>query len=168
MKCMLKGCSSLKELNINIFNKNFLIDMSYIFSGCTSLKKIKDNNAQEIEENLIIKTKNLISSSLSNYRILEEINFGLENIGNTFDILKKLKHFMKSTNYVVDEGIPSEWYIGLLLENLKKLPEKYKENDYEKLYVELEQDIKKAIEFHDFELLSVIVAKMRFSKRRKE
>ena len=131
-------------------------------------KKIKDNNAQEIEENLIIKTKNLISSSLSNYRILEEINFGLENIGNTFDILKKLKHFMKSTNYVVDEGIPSEWYIGLLLENLKKLPEKYKENDYEKLYVELEQDIKKAIEFHDFELLSVIVAKMRFSKRRKD
>ena len=131
-------------------------------------KKIKDNNAQEIEENLIIKTKNLISSSLSNYRILEEINFGLENIGNTFDILKKLKHFMKSTNYVVDEGIPSEWYIGLLLENLKKLPEKYKENDYEKLYVELEQDIKNAIEFHDFELLSVIVAKMRFSKRRKD
>jgi len=131
-------------------------------------KKIKDNNAQEIEENLIIKTKNLISSSLSNYRILEEINFGLENIGNTFDILKKLKHFMKSTNYVVDEGIPSEWYIGLLLENLKKLPEKYKENDYEKLYVELEQDIKKAIEFNDFELLSVIVAKMRFSKRRKD
>ena len=131
-------------------------------------KKIKDNNALEIEENLIIKTKNLISSSLSNYRILEETNFGLENIGNTFDILKKLKHFMKSTNYVVDEGIPSEWYIGLLLENLKKLPEKYKENDYEKLYVELEQNIKKAIELNDFEQLSVIVAKMRFSKRRKD
>jgi len=94
-------------------------------------KKIHDNNnTKEVIENLIIKTKNLISASLSNYRILDEITLGTENIGNTFDILKKLKYYMKSTNYVVDEGvdegIPCEWYIGLLLENLKKLPEEYK------------------------------------------
>ena len=131
-------------------------------------KKIHDNNNKEGAENLIIKTKNLISASLSNYRILDEITLGTENIGNTFDILKKLKYYMKSTNYVVDEGIPSEWYIGLLLENLKKLPEEYKENDYEKLYEELEKDIKNSMESHNFELLSVIVAEMRFSKRRKD
>ena len=132
-------------------------------------KKIKDNNnAKEMAENLIIKTKNLISASLSNYRILDEITLGTENIGNTFDILKKLKYYMRSTNYVVDEGIPSEWYIGLLLENLKKLPEEYKENDYEKLYEELEKEIKTSMESRNFELLSVIVAEMRFSKRRKD
>ena len=132
-------------------------------------KKISDKiNALELAENLVIKTKNLISSSLSNYRILEETNFGIINTESTFDILKRLKYFMKSTNYVVDEGIPSEWYIGLLLENLKKLPEEYKKNDFEKLYNELEQDIKKEIESHNFEQLSTIVAKMRFSKRRKD
>ena len=110
-------------------------------------KKVNDNlNSQEMIDNLIIKTKNLISASLSNYRTLEEIHFGIGNIENTFDILKKLKYFMKSTNYVVDEGIPSEWFIGLLLENLKKLPEEYKHNDYEKLYSEMEKDIKKEID----------------------
>ena len=148
-----------KLLNNNDINTYFKLEE----------KKISDKlDAIELAENLIIKTKNLISSSLSNYRILEETNFGIINKENTFDILKKLKHFMKSTNYVVDEGIPSEWYIGLLLENLKKLPDEYKKNDFEKLYYELEKDIKKEIESHNFEQLSTIVAKMRFSKRRKD
>ena len=148
-----------KLLNNNDINTYFKLEE----------KKISDKlDATELAENLIIKTKNLISSSLSNYRILEETNFGIINKENSFDILKKLKHFMKSTNYVVDEGIPSEWYIGLLLENLKKLPEEYKKNDFEKLYYELEKDIKKEIEYHNFEQLSTIVAKMRFSKRRKD
>ena len=132
-------------------------------------KKVNDNlNSQEMIDNLIIKTKNLISASLSNYRTLEEIHFGIGNIENTFDILKKLKYFMKSTNYVVDEGIPSEWFIELLLENLKKLPEEYKHNDYEKFYSEMEKDIKKEIDSHNFEQLSTIVAKTKFSKRRKD
>ena len=148
----------------NILNNN----ATYRYFKLQEKKIIDNNNQKEMSENLIIKTKNLISASLSNYRILDEITFGVENIGSTFDILKKLKHYMRSANYVVDEGIPSEWYIGLLLENLKKLPEEYKENDYEKLYEELEKEIKDAMESHDFELLSVIVAKMRFSKRRKD
>ena len=148
----------------NILNNN----TTYRYFKLQEKKIIDNNNQKEMSENLIIKTKNLISASLSNYRILDEITFGVENIGSTFDILKKLKHYMRSANYVVDEGIPSEWYIGLLLENLKKLPEEYKENDYEKLYEELEKEIKDAMESHDFELLSVIVAKMRFSKRRKD
>ena len=159
-------------MNDIIFNEKY----ESIFNTNTSFtyfklpeKKIKDNNnAKETAENLIIKTKNLISVSLSNYRILDELTLGTENIGKTFDILKKLKYYMRSTNYVVDEGIPSEWYIGLLLENLKKLPEEYKQNDYEKLYEELEKEIKTSMESCNFELLSVIVAEMRFSKRRKD
>ena len=149
----------------NLLNNN---DVNNTYFKLEENKKVDKNNTKEMTENLIIKTKNLISASLSNYKILEEIVFGSENIGNTFDILKKLKYFMKSTNYVVDEGIPSEWYIGLLLENLKKLPEEYKVNDYEKLYDELENDIKKTMESRNFEQLSIIVAKMRFSKRRKD
>ena len=31
---MLRGCSSLKELNINNFNTNNVIDMSGMFDGC--------------------------------------------------------------------------------------------------------------------------------------
>ena len=173
-----KGKIHINEQNVKYFLFNDLIfneKYKYLFSNENNTyfkleeKPIKDKtNQKEIFENLIIKTKNLISSSLSNYRILEETNFGVGNTGNTFSILKKLKYFMKSTNYLVDEGIPSEWYIESLLENLKKLPEEYKENDYSKLYDDLSQDIKNEIESHDFEKLSTIVAKTRFSKRRKD
>ena len=173
-----KGKIHINEQNVKYFLFNDLIfneKYKYLFSNENNTyfkleeKPIKDKtNTKEIFENLIIKTKNLISSSLSNYRILEETNFGEGNTKNTFSILKKLKYFMKSTNYLVDEGIPSEWYIESLLENLKKLPEEYKENDYSKLYDDLSQDIKKEIESHDFEKLSTIVAKTRFSKRRKD
>ena len=47
---------------------------------------------------------------------------------------------MKSTDFVVDERIPSEWYIELLFEYLRKLPTEYKEKDYKKLYDELPGD----------------------------
>ena len=168
----------INEKNIKYFLFNDLIyneKYKYLFSNENNTyfkleeKIIKDKtNRKEILDNLIIKTKNLISSSLSNYRILEETNFGDGNTENTFSILKKLKHFMKSTNYLVDEGIPSEWYIESLLENLKKFPNEYKQDDFSKLYDDLEQDIKKEIISHDFEKLSTIVARTRFSKRRKD
>ena len=167
-----KGKIKIEEQNIKyflindiIFNNNYK-NLSNNKDNNTYFKLEETNTLKDKTEN-IIKAKNLISTSLRNYKILDETNFGIGKIGATFDILKKLKHFMKSTNYVVDEGIPSEWYIELLLDNLKKLPEEYKLNDYEKLYNELEIDIKKEIEFHDFELLSLIVSKMRFAERRK-
>ena len=168
-----RGKITINEQNIKYFLLNDLIyneKYKHLLNNndINSYFKLEENKSKDKIENIIIKTKNLISASLSNYRILEEMNFGIGNIGNTFDILKKLKHFMKSTNYVVDEGIPSEWYIELLLENLKKLPDEYKLNDYEKLYNELENDIKKEIESHDFEQLSTVVARMRFSKRKKD
>ena len=37
---MFKGCSSLKELNLNNFNTNNVTNMSNMFYGCYSLKSI--------------------------------------------------------------------------------------------------------------------------------
>ena len=123
----------------------------------------KDN--KEIIENLVIKTKNVISTILYNYRVFIETDFGdAENI-NTLDIFKKLKLFMKSTDFVVDESIPSEWYIELLFEYLKKLPPEYKENDYKKLYEELKNDIEKSIKQYDFEELSIMIDKKKFGRK---
>ena len=39
MSFMFSGCSSLKELNLNNFNTNNVTNMSYMFSGCIALKK---------------------------------------------------------------------------------------------------------------------------------
>ena len=129
----------------------------------TNKEDNKDN--KEIIENLVIKTKNVISTILYNYRVFIETDFGdAENI-NTLDIFKKLKLFMKSTDFVVDESIPSEWYIELLFEYLKKLPPEYKENDYKKLYEELKNDIEKSIKQYDFEELSIMIDKKKFGRK---
>ena len=129
----------------------------------TNKEENKDN--KEIIENLVIKTKNVISTILYNYRVFIETDFGdAENI-NTLDIFKKLKLFMKSTDFVVDESIPSEWYIELLFEYLKKLPPEYKENDYKKLYEELKNDIEKSIKQYDFEELSIMIDKKKFGRK---
>ena len=37
---MFRGCSSLKELNLNNFNTNNVTNMSYMFGGCSSLKEL--------------------------------------------------------------------------------------------------------------------------------
>ena len=38
------GCSSLKELNLNNFNTNHVIDISCMFYECSSLKELNINN----------------------------------------------------------------------------------------------------------------------------
>ena len=45
----------------------------------------------------------------------------------------------------MDGTIPSEWYVTSLLEYLKKIPEDLTKNDCEKLYNEIETDLRKSI-----------------------
>ena len=54
---MFSGCSSLKELNLNNFNTNNVIDMSSMFWGCSNelIMKIKtqyENIKEEAFENI--------------------------------------------------------------------------------------------------------------------
>ena len=51
---MFFGCLSLKELNLNNFNTNNVIDMSYMFDECKSLEKLYINNfnINEVTENM--------------------------------------------------------------------------------------------------------------------
>ena len=123
----------------------------------------KDN--KEIIENIIIKTKNIISTLLYNYRMLIETDFEEREVNNTLDIFKKLRIYMKSTDFVVDERIPSEWYMELLFEYLRKLPPEYRKDDYKKLYEELKNDIEKCIKQYDFEELSLMIDKKKFGKK---
>ena len=143
-----------------LYNDKYKQLLSSIEKGCSYFKleekKISEHNNnkednKEIIENLIIKTKNVISTILYNYRVFIETDFEDAETINTIDIFKKLKLFMKSTDFVVDESIPSEWYIELLFEYLRKLPPEYKEKDYKKLYDELKNDIEKSIKQYDFE-----------------
>ena len=127
----------------------------------------KTDNETDINKNNIIKVKNFFSSLLYNYRKLIITDFDQGTTSNTVDILKILKTFIKSSNYVVDDSIPSEWYVDSLLDYLKKIPDDLKKNDFEKLYDEIEEDLNTSIKKLDFETLSVCLDKLKFTKRGK-
>ena len=131
-----------------------------------SIKELKTTNTdEEVTKNNIIKVKNFFCSLLYNYNKLVKTDFDEGTTENTEKILKELNIFMKSSNFVVDGSIPSEWYVKSLLEYLKKIPEDLTQNDCEKLYNEIENDVNNSIRSLDIEALSVIMGKLKFAKR---
>ena len=124
-------------------------------------------NEEDISKNNIIKVKNYLSTILYNYLQIKNTIFNIQKPLNTSEILKKLKIFMGSSNYVIDGSIPLEWYGNALLECITKIPECYIQNDYEKLYSEFEDDINNSIKEIDFEALSTCIYKMKFIERGK-
>ena len=131
-----------------------------------SIKELKISPENEIQNN-IIKVKNFFCSLLYNYNKLKKTDFDEGTTENTEKILKELSIFMKSTNFVVDGSIPSEWYVNALLEYLKKIPDDLTKNDCENLYSEIESDINKSIKELDFEAISVIIGKLKYARRDK-
>ena len=127
----------------------------------------KTDNESDIKINNIIKVKNFFSSLLYNYRKLIITDFDQGTTSNTIDILRILKTFIKCSNYVVDDSIPSEWYIDSLLDYLNKLPEELTQNDFEKIYDEIEEELNRAIKKLDFDVISVCLDRLKFTKRGK-
>ena len=133
-----------------------------------SIKELKTTPTEEtLKQNNIIKVKNFFCSLLYNYNKLILTDFDEGTTENTEQILTELNKFMKSSNFVVDGSIPSEWYVKSLFEYLKKIPEDLTMNDCEKLYNEIEKDVNKSIEELDIVALSVIMGKLKFAKRGK-
>ena len=131
-------------------------------------KDHKDMSTKELlMKNNIIKCKNFMSSILYNYRILEKTDFNKGSTNNIIDILKELTYFMKSSNYCIDGSIPSDWYCVSLMECLKKLPDDYKVNEYQKLFDELTLELNDSIKKCDFEYMSMFLDEMKFGNRNK-
>ena len=127
---------------------------------------IIDIKNKDINEKTIIKAKNFICAFLYNYYSFEDIHLSLkkEEKNNSFNILKKLKSYTKSSELLSNEKIPFEWYIDSIIEYFKKLPEKYVQNDYSLLYEELENEIKNSIKIYNFEEISILANKLKFLK----
>jgi len=165
-------CLQNKTVNKNI--KYFLISEILYNDKYKNLFFIENEypyfklNEKQIKENIILKTKNIISMLLYNCRDLNEYDFEEEFYDDTINIFKKLKIFVKSTDFVVNDKIPSDWNIEILFEYFKKLPNEYKKNDFQKLYDELKNDIETTIKRYDFNGLSLIIDKIKFSKKIKD
>jgi hypothetical protein len=149
-----------------IWNDNYKKLFSIKKTTNFQIEELKNTeNEEDILKNNVIKVKNYFSTLLCNYRKIKKNDFNMENSLNTENILNELKIFMNSSNFVIDGSIPSEWYVNALLEYLKKIPSFYSENEYEKLYSELEIEINNSIKELDFEALSACMDKMKFSQR---
>lgn len=96
---------------------------------------------------------------------LAKKDFNENSISNVKDILKELKLFLKSSNFVVDGKIPMEWYATSLIQYLDKIPQEFRNNNYELLFNDIENDLNKSLKELDFEALSVCLSFMKFSKR---
>ena len=131
-----------------------------------TIKELKKTETEEeIMENNIIKVKNFFCNLLYNYRTLIKTDFNEGSTNTTNDILTELKKFIKSSDFVIDGTIPSEWYVSSLFEYLKKIPEELTKNDCRELYNQIENDINNSIKELDFEALSVCLGKVKFAKR---
>lgn len=131
-----------------------------------NIKELKDikNNDENIQNN-IIKVKNYLNTLLYNYRTLVKTDFEEGTTSNLINILKELKIFMKSSNFVIDGSIPSEWYINSLIEFLYKIPKEYTENSHNLLFDSIEKEVTESINTLDFELLSICLNKIKYIRK---
>jgi hypothetical protein len=131
-----------------------------------NIKELNDikNNDENIQNN-IIKVKNYLNTLLYNYRALVKTDFEEGTTSNLINILKELKIFMKSSNFVIDGSIPSEWYINSLIEFLYKIPKEYTENSHSLLFDSIEKEVNDSINTLDFEILSICLNKIKYIRR---
>jgi hypothetical protein len=64
-------------------------------------------------------------------------------------------------------NFPSQWYVDSLLDYFGKIPDDYKNGDFELLINELQNEINDSIKSMHFEDLSILIDKMKFAKRGK-
>ena len=140
----------------NLFN----IQQKKTYFYIKELRKIE--NDEQYTKNNIIRVKNYLCIILYNFKKLNKFDFSVTN--DTIEILKEIKSFLRANEFFIDNSIPYGWYVDVLLECLRKIPLELAENDYEKLYDELEKDIKKSIELFDFYMMSDCFGKIKYTK----
>ena len=128
---------------------------------------IKELKNPESNENIIIKAKNFICDFLFNFYSLDSIDLDNDSKRklDTMNLLKEMKTYLKSSNLLNDEKIPTQWYINSIIEYLKKLPENFVENDYNELFAQLENDINNSIKLLNFEKIGLFVDKIKLAKK---
>lgn len=155
-----KVCNVTKPENYYILNEN-LIEENYenifkisnkISGFYIDIKKLeKDKKLEEKEKNLV-KFKNFLINSLKNYKLLKISSF--KSTQSIYAILLQIKNFMAFPT-LNHKNIDINWSISSVLNYMNKIPDEYKENDYEKCFEELTQDLQESIAEFDFDKLFI-------------
>ena len=145
------------KLNILVHSKNIISDILYSVD-LFNLKKI----STKIDWNNITQMLSELSNYYSIFNSFVEYN-------NTDSMIEEEdesdKIAIKDSNYNNKNILPIEWYINSLIINLEKLNGDYKENNYQKLFEQLSQDIKNSINNYNFEALSQVFERLQKSQQ---
>ena len=140
----------------------FKLDNNQLANFYIDIKKDKEKLISE-EERIIINVKNYLSCTLGNYRILNIADFHKESTSDIKKMLTEIKAYMVLPNFIINNNtIPSNWFMDSLLNYLDKLPQEYKNNDYEELFKEIGEDISESIDDLDFQRLIMFRNKLKF------
>ena len=148
-----------KIIKIKDYNKDYF-----------TLKELKRiETPEQRNENNLIKVKNLFYSLLYNYQLLSKNEFKSENLCDLLSILKELKTHqnLNPSIYMESSFIPMEWYINSLLKYLPRLPMSYIDNNYDRLFNELEYEICNSIDELNFEKLTQFIQYFKEGKKEK-
>ena len=147
------------------YDKYFNIKNKKSYYNIVNEKEGKEGTIIIDENKKIINTiKNFIISILYNFNTLNEEDFSEESRINTINILTEIGKKMKALNILIDGTIQSKWYINTLLEYLEKLPKELTNNDYEKIYQELKNDLKESIKNINFDKVCVFMDKVKLAE----
>ena len=143
-------------INNKKFDKIFNLkkDKNKNYFNLKELKKIEKK--EEKIQNDIIKVKNFFFALLYNYQSLSKNEFKEEKLTDLITILKELKNnsYMNSSIFINNKNVPLNWYINSLIQYLPRIPKNLKENDYNELLIELENEITNSINELNFDNLS--------------
>ena len=125
---------------INNETKGFYID----------LKKIEKNKILEEKEKNLIKFKNYFFNLLRNYKALKK-----SSLKSTKDLKTIFSQIKKQINLPqLSKGhLTLNWSVNFVVENMDQIPEEYKENNYEKFFAEITNELEESISKLDFEKL---------------
>ena len=119
-------------------------------------------NDDERKMNTVIRVKNSLSEILYNIHNIPKKDFFGIKINNINDFVDALTEISKINYYNLTNSIQTEWYILTLRSLIYQVPEEYKENNYEKLFTELTQDLKQSISKIDYDTMSIVVDSYRY------
>jgi hypothetical protein len=132
------------------------------------IKKLEKKGKLEEKEKNIIKFKNYLINSLMNYSVLNRSS--ITKTKSVLSIFTQIHKYMSLPNYILNDNgiIPANWSISSVLEYMKKIPEEYKENDYQKFFVELTQNLEDSISEFDFETIFMFKKRIQFLDKRQQ
>ena len=131
------------------------------FSKFFQIKEIKNPKSdEEKKKNLIIKVKNFIIAVLYKFIILTKEHFPRNSLMNIYDIFKELYNISTIPSYIIDDEIPTQWYVKSILDNLSKLPKELTDNNCQKLIDEIIEAVNFSIKEVDLITLTSIKSKI--------